>query len=45
MPELDLTVVHKTDPADEGSVSHNQFLEVVALLVEAHCGADCGNSP
>jgi CubicO group peptidase (beta-lactamase class C family) len=35
MPELDLVVVHKTDPAGGGSVSHVQFLEVVALLAEA----------
>ncbi|MGH7461163.1 MAG: serine hydrolase domain-containing protein [Longimicrobiales bacterium] len=35
MPELDLVVVHKTDPAGGGNVSHEQFLEIVALLVEA----------
>jgi CubicO group peptidase (beta-lactamase class C family) len=41
MPELDLTIAHKTDPAGEGSVSHGQFLEAVALLVAAHCGSSC----
>ena len=41
MPALDLTVTHKTDPADDGSVSHNEFLEVVELLVEAYCGSGC----
>lgn len=41
MPALDLVVVHKTQPGDGRSVSHQQFLEVVALLVKAHCGADC----
>ena len=35
MPELDLVLVHKTDPAGGGSVTHDQFLEVVALLVGA----------
>ena len=39
MPKLDMVVVHKTDPAGGGSVSHNQFLEVVALLVRARCSA------
>jgi hypothetical protein len=41
MPALDLVVAHKTDPATQGRLSHGEFLEVVALLVEAHCGAAC----
>ena len=37
MPKLDLVVVHKTAPgAANRSVSHEQFLEVVKLLVDAH---------
>ena len=35
MPKLDLVVVHKTDPAGNASVSHRQFLDVVALLLQA----------
>ena len=35
MPALDLVVAHKTDPADGGSVSHEQFLGIVRLLVAA----------
>ncbi len=38
MPELDLVITHKTEPGDGRAVSHDQFLGVVALLVEAHCG-------
>lgn len=41
MPALDLVVAHKTDPATRRRVSHDEFLEVVALLVDAHCGAAC----
>ncbi|MCI0437346.1 MAG: beta-lactamase family protein [Gemmatimonadetes bacterium] len=41
MPELDLVVVHKTQPGDGRSVPHSQFLEVIRLLVEAHCGNQC----
>ena len=40
MPKLDLVVAHKTDPADQkGSVSHSQFLDMVARLVRARCSA------
>jgi CubicO group peptidase (beta-lactamase class C family) len=35
MPALDLVVVHKTAPGGSGSVSHDQFLEVLALMLEA----------
>jgi CubicO group peptidase (beta-lactamase class C family) len=35
MPALDLVVVHKTAPGGAGSVSHDQFLQVLALLLEA----------
>jgi len=41
MPKLDLVVVHKTVPGEGRSVSHPQFLEVVKLLLEAHCGERC----
>jgi CubicO group peptidase (beta-lactamase class C family) len=41
LPALDLVVAHKTRPGGAGSVSHGQFLEVLALLIEAHCGASC----
>ena len=41
MPELDLVVAHKTDPASRRRVSHDEFLDVVRLLVEAHCGSTC----
>jgi CubicO group peptidase (beta-lactamase class C family) len=41
MPALDLVVAHKTQPGDGQGVSHNQFLEVVALLVRAHCANAC----
>jgi CubicO group peptidase (beta-lactamase class C family) len=35
MPALDLVVAHKTAPGGGRSVSHEQFLEVLALLLEA----------
>jgi CubicO group peptidase (beta-lactamase class C family) len=41
LPKLDLVVAHKTRPGGAGSVSHEQFLEVLDLLVKAHCGASC----
>jgi CubicO group peptidase (beta-lactamase class C family) len=39
MPALDLVVVHKTQPGGGRSVSHNQFLEVVDLLLKARAPA------
>ena len=39
LPKLDLVVVHKTDPASGGSVSHSQYLEVLDLLVRAYCNS------
>ena len=39
LPKLDLVVVHKTDPASGGSVSHSQYLEVLELLLRAYCNA------
>ncbi|HEX7090581.1 MAG TPA: serine hydrolase [Longimicrobiales bacterium] len=42
MPALDLVVAHKTRPGRNRRVTHEQFLEVVQLLVDAHCGAACG---
>lgn len=41
MPALDLVVAHKTQPGEGRRVSHPQFLEVVDLLVRAHCGNRC----
>lgn len=41
MPRLDLVVAHKTRPGRGRGVSHDRFLEVVALLVRAHCAAAC----
>jgi CubicO group peptidase (beta-lactamase class C family) len=41
MPALDLVVAHKTEPGEGRSVSHNEFLEVVELLLDARCGAMC----
>jgi CubicO group peptidase (beta-lactamase class C family) len=35
MPALDLVVAHKTAPGGAGSVSHDQFLEVLALMLDA----------
>jgi CubicO group peptidase (beta-lactamase class C family) len=40
LPKLDLVVAHKTRPGGQ-SVSHGQFLEVLDLLVRAHCGRNC----
>ena len=40
LPKLDLVVAHKTVPGG-ASVSHPQYLEVLALLVRAHCGRQC----
>jgi len=37
LPKLDLVVVHKTDPASGGSVSHGQYLEVLDLFLRAYC--------
>jgi CubicO group peptidase (beta-lactamase class C family) len=42
MPALDLVVAHKTEPGRNRSVSHEQFLEVVELLLAANCGENCG---
>lgn len=41
LPELDLVVAHKTRPGQERRVSHEEYLEVLDLLVRAHCGAAC----
>jgi len=41
LPQLDLVVAHKTAPGGVGSVTHPQYLEVLALLVRAHCAASC----
>lgn len=41
LPKLDLVVAHKTAPRGNASVSHNQFLEVLDVLVRAHCDTMC----
>lgn len=41
LPALDLVIAHKTVPGGGRRVSHDTFLEVVALLIEAHCGTSC----
>jgi hypothetical protein len=33
---LDLVVAHKTRPGQDRSVSHEQYLEVLDLIVKAH---------
>ncbi len=43
VPVLDLVVTHKTAPGDGRSVSHAQFLEIIELLIDAHCGTRCGS--
>jgi CubicO group peptidase (beta-lactamase class C family) len=40
MPALDLVVAHKTD-SDNGSVSNNQFFDVISLLVQSNCLSAC----
>jgi len=42
MPALDLVVAHKTAPGGSGSVSHDQFLELLALMLEAVRPAGAG---
>jgi CubicO group peptidase (beta-lactamase class C family) len=37
LPALDLVVAHKTRPGGSGSVSHQQFLQLLDLLVRARC--------
>jgi CubicO group peptidase (beta-lactamase class C family) len=41
LPALDLVVSHKTVPGPGKSVSHDQYLAVLDLLVRAHCGSRC----
>lgn len=41
LPALDLVVVHKTAPSRDGRVSHEEYLQVLDLLVSAYCGAGC----
>ncbi|HEX6940570.1 MAG TPA: serine hydrolase [Longimicrobiales bacterium] len=44
MPALDLVVAHKTRPGRGRRVTHEEFLEVVALLVQARCGGAAGGA-
>jgi CubicO group peptidase (beta-lactamase class C family) len=47
IPALDLVVAHKTRPGQRDStgrartVSHGEFLQVLDILVRAHCGNSC----
>jgi len=41
LPALDLVVAHKTRPGQERTVSHEEYLEILDVLVNAHCGARC----
>jgi hypothetical protein len=41
MPALDLVVSHKTVPGPGRSVSHEQYMRVLDVLVKAHCGSAC----
>ena len=41
LPRLDLVVAHKTAPGRSRRVSHPEFLQLLDLLVQAHCGAAC----
>jgi CubicO group peptidase (beta-lactamase class C family) len=41
MPALDLVVSHKTVPGAGRSVSHEQYMRVLDVLVKAHCGSAC----
>ena len=51
LPALDLVVAHKTRPGQRDaqgrarSVSHEQFLRVLDVLVRAHCGRRCPAGP
>ena len=42
LPKLNLVVAHKTRPGG-GSVSHQQFLEVLSLLLRARCESRCSS--
>jgi CubicO group peptidase (beta-lactamase class C family) len=44
LPKLDLVVAHKTRPGGAGSVSHEQFLGVLDLLIRARCSGVCPRS-
>lgn len=41
VPKLDLVVAHKTRPGRGRSVSHEQYLEVLDLLIAAKCQGAC----
>jgi hypothetical protein len=47
LPELDLVIAHKTAPGQVDSlgkprsVPHSTYLELLDLLVRAHCGERC----
>ncbi len=45
MPALDLVVAHKTVPGEGRQVSHQVFLEVADLLVQARCAGRCPGNP
>ncbi|HEX2093082.1 MAG TPA: hypothetical protein VHG28_11795, partial [Longimicrobiaceae bacterium] len=41
VPKLDLVVAHKTRPGQGRTVSHEEYLGVLELLVRAYCGGAC----
>lgn len=41
LPELDLVVAHKTRPGQGRSVSHDEFREILDVLVRGWCGEGC----
>jgi CubicO group peptidase (beta-lactamase class C family) len=43
LPKLDLVIAHKTQPGGGRSVSHAEFLQVLELLLRAHCAANCSS--
>jgi len=41
LPALDLVVAHKTRPGQDRTVSHEEYLEILDVLVQANCGERC----
>jgi CubicO group peptidase (beta-lactamase class C family) len=41
LPKLDLVVAHKTRPGGGRSVSHQEFLQVLDVLLRARCTGPC----
>ena len=41
LPALDMVLAHKTVPRGDAAVSHEQFMEVVDMVVAARCAPGC----